>query len=414
MKKFFVLAGVFVSLLLLFGTADATVWYVHPDSILNSIQAGLDSCTAEDTVLVGPGTYVENIVWPNTQGIDLTSEHGRDTTIIDGNSSGSVIVCTTGVDSTTIINGFTIQNGYADNGGGIYCINSSPTIADNIIMNNAVTGNGGGICCAVGGTPTIIDNFIDGNSTDGDGGGIGIGGGASATIKYNTISLNSATNGGGIGMYESPATTIVGNVITNNTADSLAGGIGCKDSSPTIDSCEISNNDGNGVCCNIGSNPEIHYCDITGNTGYGVQNINPGFMVDAENNWWGDASGPGGFGPGTGDSVSQYVDYDPWLDHPAGIKETDDSQQMTEIRRQLLTYPNPFTTSTTITFIPPSIRQSAKDIGLKIYDLSGRLIRSVPLTTNHLTLGTDLIPGIYFLKFDDGKYSITEKLIKIR
>jgi hypothetical protein len=75
-------------------------------------------------------------------------------------------------------------------------------------------------------------------------------------------------------------------------------------------------------------------------------------------------------------------------------------------------YPNPFTTSTSIHL--SSIGQSAKGIGLKIYNVSGRLMNSIPLTTNHLTICTDLIPGIYFLKFDDGKCSITEKVIKIR
>ncbi|MCK4311663.1 MAG: right-handed parallel beta-helix repeat-containing protein, partial [Candidatus Cloacimonetes bacterium] len=35
--------------------------------------------------------------------------------------------------------------------------------------------------------------------------------------------------------------------------------------------------------------------------------------VTAEENWWGDASGPSGAGPGTGDAVSANVDYSPWL-----------------------------------------------------------------------------------------------------
>jgi hypothetical protein len=40
--------------------------------------------------------------------------------------------------------------------------------------------------------------------------------------------------------------------------------------------------------------------------------------VDAEYNWWGDASGPSGQGTGTGDPVSANVDYDPWLSEPVG------------------------------------------------------------------------------------------------
>jgi len=100
-------------------------------------------------------------------------------------------------------------------------------------------------------------------------------------------------------------------------------------------------------------------------------------------------------------------------DMDIGIEEKEDPRPET-VNLKLIAYPNPFTTSTTITFIHPSIGQSAKGIGLKIYDVSGRLVRSVPITTKAFTLGTDLSPGIYFLKFDDGKYSITEKVIKIR
>lgn len=69
-------------------------------------------------------------------------------------------------------------------------------------------------------------------------------------------------------------------------------------------------------------------------------------------------------------------------------------------------YPNPFTTTTTIMLSSSSSELQAASCKLNIYDVSGRLVRSVPLTTNHLTLGTDLSPGVYFLKadgFDVGK-----------
>jgi len=43
----------------------------------------------------------------------------------------------------------------------------------------------------------------------------------------------------------------------------------------------------------------------------GVQNVDTD-LLDATFNWWGDASGPSGEGPGTGSAVSVNVDYDPW------------------------------------------------------------------------------------------------------
>ena len=44
-------------------------------------------------------------------------------------------------------------------------------------------------------------------------------------------------------------------------------------------------------------------------------------MVDATENWWGDDSGPGGEGPGSGDAVSSDVDYRPWRTLPCGEEE---------------------------------------------------------------------------------------------
>jgi hypothetical protein len=40
------------------------------------------------------------------------------------------------------------------------------------------------------------------------------------------------------------------------------------------------------------------------------------YDVDAEYNWWGDASGPSGWGPGTGDAIYGTWEYEPWLTRP--------------------------------------------------------------------------------------------------
>ncbi len=53
------------------------------------------------------------------------------------------------------------------------------------------------------------------------------------------------------------------------------------------------------------------YNCLTGNVGTVLNTT--GVEVTFENNWWADASGPSGDGPGTGLPVSADVDYDPWL-----------------------------------------------------------------------------------------------------
>ncbi len=56
---------------------------------------------------------------------------------------------------------------------------------------------------------------------------------------------------------------------------------------------------------------EIHCNNIAGN-GIGVDNWASPAEVNASWNWWGNASGPSGDGPGSGDAVWD-ADYDPWL-----------------------------------------------------------------------------------------------------
>lgn len=54
---------------------------------------------------------------------------------------------------------------------------------------------------------------------------------------------------------------------------------------------------------------------IVGNAQSGARN-GAGALLRAIYNWWGDASGPGGSGPGAGDSITDNVEYCTWLDAP--------------------------------------------------------------------------------------------------
>ncbi|UCE64886.1 MAG: hypothetical protein JSU85_08320 [Candidatus Zixiibacteriota bacterium] len=221
-----------------------------------TIQAGIDSSFVGDTVLVQPGTYVENINI-NGHNITLASLYltSGDTsyissTVIDGDSSGSVITLNSGVDSTAVICGFRIQNGYANEGGGIYCNNSSPIICHNIICGNSATGipgyGGGGICCD-NSSPLIYRNTICDNSAFGSfgyGGAILLWDECYPIIAGNSIKDNSAVNGGGGISFWNSDPILLNTVICGNSADSSGGGI-CilNHSNPRIINCTISDNE---------------------------------------------------------------------------------------------------------------------------------------------------------------------------
>ena len=283
MKKLFIIAGVVITFA--FGDVSATIINVPAD--YDTIQVAINASADGDTVLVADGHYYERINFYG-KGILLTSEFMLDddtihiqNTIIDADTSvlgvadtGSVVCFVNSEDSTSVIKGFTIQNGIGiiDNynnrwGGGIYCfINSSPTISNNTIIGNSANYYGGGIGCSQS-SPTINNNTISENSAS-SGGGIYCGYNSSPTIGNNTISGNSANQyGGGILCIES-SSTISNNTISGNSAVYDGGGIFCIASSPTISNNTISGNSadhGGGISC-WNSSPTISNNTISGNS----------------------------------------------------------------------------------------------------------------------------------------------------
>ncbi|KPJ71211.1 hypothetical protein AMJ52_08810 [candidate division TA06 bacterium DG_78] len=416
------------TLLLLFCVAQATTWYVHPDSTLNSIQAGIDSCSTGDTVLVGPGTYIENINFKD-MAITVKSEHGADTTIIDGSSpahpdSGSVVLFKNGENTSSVLDGFTITSGsgtvspWGHMGGGIYCTNaSSPTIINNIVIGNTAT-YAGGVECEEGSNAIISYNTITDNTITDAGGGVEIYN-ASPTVTHNTIDGNTALYGGGISTGSS-SPTISHNIITDNIAPGFSndggGGIWMGENcTASIHHNLITNNSNHGIVCGWPTNPTIYYNDIIDNVGCGVLNAEPSVTTNAENNWWGDATGP--YHPtanpgGLGDTVSDYVDFDPWLASP-GIKEYEIISNITAV---LEISPNPFRQKTDIRFQILDV----SDFELRIYDISGRAVKifdqpKSPIIWRGIDENGNKLPsGVYFVKLEVAHYTTTKKLLLIR
>ena len=147
-------------------TLNAATIHVPADSA--TIQAGIDGASSGDTVLVADGTYTgdgNRYLTFTGKNIVLRSQNGPSVTIIDCGGSPSqqhmALHLHTGVDSTAVIDGFTITNAYdtSSYGAAVVCDDASPTIRNCVITGNDCSG----ILCSQG-SPHIESCRIANNS----------------------------------------------------------------------------------------------------------------------------------------------------------------------------------------------------------------------------------------------------------
>jgi len=158
----------------------------NPGSYMG-VQPAINESVHGDTILVWPGTYFGPINF-NGKNILLTSFYLYDSsnttikeTILDGNQEGSVVSFRNDETRDAILNGFTITNGSGTywhtprQGGGLFILESSPSIKNCIIRNNQVAdfwSSGGGIYLYDRATPYFSNIIIKNNFACGMGGGI--------------------------------------------------------------------------------------------------------------------------------------------------------------------------------------------------------------------------------------------------
>ncbi|MEA2103812.1 MAG: T9SS type A sorting domain-containing protein [Candidatus Cloacimonadota bacterium] len=190
---------VFVTLLLSSSVLFGTIIEVPDDQA--TIQLGIDAAIAGDTVLVHPGTYVENLTC--TKNITIASlfittqdTSYLDSTIIDGSQTAGVFIFTS-CDTTARLTGFSITNGNASDsyGGGIFLNDSDPKLDNLKIFNNTATYDGGGIIC-IASSPTISKVLIYGNTTEWHGGAICAYNNSSVSLDHVTTAYNIAASDG--------------------------------------------------------------------------------------------------------------------------------------------------------------------------------------------------------------------------
>jgi len=196
-----------------------------------SIQAGINFSSDTDSVTVAAGTYVENI---NFSGKNIVVQgEDRETTIIDGNQSGSVVTFESGEDSSTVLSGFKITNGSGQYdlgstydvgvlcGGGLAIVISSPTIK-NLIIEENMSDYGAGTFIEGSNSKFYNTTFI-GNSSTGTGGAIENRGNEIQLINC-LISQNTSGSEGVIQNYGGHV-KLFNCTITNNSSSDNGGAV---------------------------------------------------------------------------------------------------------------------------------------------------------------------------------------------
>ena len=276
-----------------------------------TIQSAINSCNNGDTVLVQPGTYLENINFRGKQ-IVLTSRFYQNnefsfiqSTIINGSNpvypdSASCVIISNHEDSTTVLQGFTITGGSGTKwqdehgaglyreGGGVLVAYSNPVIQNNIITgNSAVTGGvtstgGGGL--RIGDCYCRLFNNIITNNTGRYGAGIVLNY-AGGEYRNNVICKNygSTDYGAGSGIWINSnfnrPRIIENNTIVSNTAiTGTPGVIVFSGNQVFLRNNIVWGNTSNTNAQLSGSGMTVTYCNIqNGYAGAGNINVNPLF-----------------------------------------------------------------------------------------------------------------------------------------
>ncbi len=238
-------------LLAMVSTAAGTTLYV-PSGTYPTIQAAIDAAALTgDEIEVAPGTYYEAINF-NGKAIKLYSSGGPTVTTIDGDEANRVVQCDSGEGSDTIMEGFTITNGYCEAGGGMFNGGTNPTVTNCIFSGNSANYGGG------------MWNFT-----------------ASPTVTNCTFSSNMATNRGS-GMYNEYGSyhTVTNCTFTSNTG----GGYGMwnrESTNPTVTNCIFWDNAPGQINNTDGATASVTFSDVQGGyEGTGNIDADPMFADD--------------------------------------------------------------------------------------------------------------------------------------
>jgi len=310
-----------------------------------TIQYAIGQASANDTIMVAAGLYRENVVIdkPLTlkgaqAGVDARTRSGPETIIeTDTDHAGISIITTAGL--VVVIDGLTVQNG-------AHAITTPEfgLMAANITVRNVRVLNPGdfGISLTFTANATIEYCYVKGAKVAINAGGVEPAPATNATFRNNEV-VNSRFGitgylkgsliegnlirdfaDGGVGIScQCLNTTIKSNTVINYAKGTAMTFEKSHHDRPSSENVTVIGNNftGNRHGIHVFDTQEtltgitVNFNNIAGNSLSGVSN-DKDQTLDATRNWWGNSTGPLNLKlnrDGTGDTVSDNVDFEPWL-----------------------------------------------------------------------------------------------------
>ncbi len=340
-----------------------------PTAAYTTINAAVAAALPGDTIQVCAGTYNENVT-VDKAGLTLKGAQAGNAvagrafasaseSTVDGVNPTAGIATFTVTAANVTIDGFSITNPVTSGsafGITIKAGGDNALVTNNIIdtvTTPSVTGSGAhGVylenSTSVGSLApdnvVVSDNRINNIQSDRSSKGVLIGVNTGKNPSQNVlIEGNSITNivstaRGAYGVSVANTPNVSGLVIRDNTFNLLTGGgwvhaVGLEGDTPSaiVEDNSISNifdltpND-DAIAVHFENNPSLATVEVHDNDfnvaadvfGIKLHATQTGGPVDGTCNFWGNASGPGPVGPGTGARVSPSVTYSPWQISPDG------------------------------------------------------------------------------------------------
>jgi predicted outer membrane repeat protein len=268
-------SAIALALALLLAPAVSTADIIYVDVAggdHETLQEGFAAADTGDTILVAPGVYsgpLNRDIEPYGKNVKFISEAGPEQTIIDCEGIDLAFFYNNGEDSTSVVDGFTIQNGFRNSRGGAIPIYSASPIIKNCIFKDCSASTGGAISIRyLEAQPKILNCVFLNNYAGANGGAIYLLTQATLTAK-NCVFAGNETAGYGHAMHITGGThvsfancTFYGNTGVANTP-----GIVHSSTAGQYTNCVFSfGGDRDPISCGGSPQPTITHCISFGHT----------------------------------------------------------------------------------------------------------------------------------------------------